>query len=99
MSETKQEWRCEPCGSGGGLLIRPGLPQPYSGQERIQIVPLEHAYLFAAAPEMYEALKILVNALGFNPAGKSKAIKQKRDDAIQDGWEKGGAALAKADGK
>ena len=49
------------------------------------------------ARAMYTALKILVEQLGFNPAGKSKAIKQKREDAIQDGWEKGVAAIAKAE--
>ena len=56
MSYTKGEWKLEDCPAGGKLLVRK------SPQSHLQIIPTEDAHLIAAAPDMYEALKMIQNA-------------------------------------
>ncbi len=80
-----QMQRCEPNG-----WCRWGIPTALG--QHLDEITQQRAHLYAA-------LEILVRQLDFNPAGKSKAIKQRREDAIQQGWEDGVLALKKARGE
>lgn len=58
MKHTPGPWKLDPC-SNGGLILRRGeaIRGDRHPQSHLQIVPVEDAYLIAAAPELLAALK------------------------------------------
>ena len=59
---TPGPWMLQDCSNGGMILLRPPLPgQKHAVQSHLQILPQADARLIAAAPELLEACKEMLN--------------------------------------